>query len=398
MTQNTKIILLVGDGMADHPLPELKNKTPLEVARIPNMNWLAKNGSTGWVKTVPANMQPGSDVANLSLLGYDPSKVYTGRGPFEALSQGVHLLDDEWALRLNFVTIKDGLMKDFSAGHISTAEAHQLIKTINEKLGDKHQRFIGGVSYRNLFITRQNMARIIATPPHDISGQKIKNYLPKGSGNETLKKLFHDSEEILKNHPVNLKRIAEGRLPATHIWLWGQGKKPRIPSFYEKYKLRGSVITAVDLLKGIAIAIGLDPINVPGATGYYDTNYTGKAEYALKSLVTKDFVFVHVEAPDEAGHNGELDEKIKAIENFDKFIVGPILGELRKKYTSFKITVLPDHPTPVKIRTHVNEPVPFAIYRPNIKPDAVKKYNEKSVRKSKVHLEGYRLLDYIIDL
>lgn len=398
MTTGQKIAMLVADGMSDEPLKELNGQTPLEVARIPNMNFIAQNGLTGWAKTVPQGMSPGSDVANLSLLGYNPSEIYTGRGPFEALSRGIKLQKDELAFRLNFVTLKDGVMADFSAGHITSAEAHKLAKTLDEKLGDQNNRFIGGVSYRNLFITKQKLENVVGTPPHDISGQKIEKYLPHGPRAEIILKIMAEAARILKNHPVNLKRIKEGHLPATDIWLWGQGKKPVIPSFFEKYHLSGSVITAVDLLKGIALAIGLDPINVPGATGYYDTNYRGKAEYALKSLLAKDFIFVHVEAPDEAGHNGELDEKIKAIENFDEFIVGPILKEMQKKYAHFKIIILPDHPTPISLRTHTREPVPFAIYGTAVKPDAVAAYNEKAVSASKVMVAGYKLIDFVSNL
>lgn len=389
--------MLVADGMADEPLAELGGKTPLEAARIPNMNWLAKNGLTGWVRTIPEGLPAGSDIANLSLLGYNPQQVYTGRGPFEALSQGVKLENGDLAFRLNFVNIKDEVMVDFSAGHITTLEARKLIKTLSQKLGDSQNRFTSGVSYRNLFITKQRLEKTQTTPPHDIMGQKISSHLPRGKGAEVLNKIMNEAGPLLKNHPVNLKRIAAGKLPANAIWLWGQGKKPQMQSFLEKFQMKGSVITAVDLLKGLAIAIGLDQINVPGATGYYDTNYSGKAEYALRSLMVKDFIFLHLEAPDEAGHNGELDQKIKAIETFDRLIVGRILEVVKKKYSNFRIVVLPDHPTPVKLRTHTAKPVPFVLFGAGIHPDKITAYNEKAAASSKILIDGYKLIDFVLE-
>lgn len=305
-----KYIVLVGDGMCDYPLEELGGKTPLEVARIPNMNFIAKEGQVGIATTIPESLSPASDVANLSILGYDPLKYYRGRGPLEAANMGIKLQADEIAFRCNLITAADDTLADYSAGHISNKEAATLIKFLDEKLGTEFIKFYPGVSYRHLMIIKGHpeLMSCKCTPPHDVTGQPVEKNLPKGEGSEILINLMRESRKLLSEHEVNHVRVDLKENPGNMIWLWGQGTAPEMPSFYDKYGVKGSVISAVDLIKGIGRIIGLDVIDVPGATGYYDTNFQGKAEYAIESLKKKDFVFVHVEAPDEAGHNGDLRE------------------------------------------------------------------------------------------
>jgi 2,3-bisphosphoglycerate-independent phosphoglycerate mutase len=377
-----KYVVLIGDGMADMPLKQLKGKTPLEAARIPNMDWIARNGTCGMVRTVPKGVKPGSDVANLSILGYDPRISFPGRGPLEAFSRGIKLRSGDVAFRCNLVKIKNGKMADYSAGHITTAEAKTIIKLLNKELGSKKIKFYPGVSYRHLVIIDGGPSKVNCTPPHDITGRSISKYLPKGPGADTLNILMSDSFEFLS---------ARGG-KANMIWLWGQGKTPKL----KKFPFKGSVITAVDLIKGIGKAIGLSVINVPGATGYLDTNYAGKARYALASLKKKDFVFVHVESPDESGHEGNIKHKIKAIQDFDKYVVGMILKGL-KKFEDYKLMVLPDHPTPISTKTHSEAPVPFAIYSSRKKISGAKAFNEKSISRSKLKLDrGHKLMDFFI--
>jgi 2,3-bisphosphoglycerate-independent phosphoglycerate mutase len=391
-----KYIVLIGDGMSDVPLRELKGKTPLEAAKIPNMDFLAANGITGWVRTIPKGMPPGSDVANLSVFGYDPRQYYTGRGPLEAASLDIELKESEVAFRCNLVTIEDEKMKDYSAEHITTQEAKELIETLNVSLGKRDLKFYTGVSYRHILVVSDGPRQTQCTPPHDISGKAIEPYLPKGDGESFLRELMMASREVLEKHPVNKKRMAQGKRPANMIWLWGQGVAPNLPNFEEKHKISGSVISAVDLVKGIGKYLGLDVINVPGATGYLDTNYLGKAEYALKSLTAKDFCLVHVEAPDEASHEGDVKAKIKAIEDFDEKVVGTILKGI-KKYPKYKILLMPDHPTPISLKTHSPDPVPFAIYSPDGPKDEVTAFNEKAISASKLRLEeGYTLMDRFV--
>jgi 2,3-bisphosphoglycerate-independent phosphoglycerate mutase len=374
-----KYVVLVGDGMADWPLPQLGGKTPLEAAKIPNMDWIARNGTCGLVRTIPKGVKPGSDVGNLSIFGYDPRKSYTGRGPLEALSRGIKLKKNDVAFRCNTVKIKNGRMADFTAGHITSKEAAGVIRLINKKLANKKIRFYPGVSYRHLAIINGGPINAKCTPPHDITGRPIKGYLPKGRGAGMLTSLMKISFGILS--------AKKGK--ANMIWLWGQGKKPDM----KKFPLKGSVITAVDLLKGIGRAIGLGVINVPGATGYLDTNYAGKARYALASLKKNDFVFVHVESPDESGHEGNIKHKIKAIQDFDKHVVGPILKGLAERSDDFKIMVLPDHSTPIRIKTHSSEPVPFAIYSSKGSTGGCERFNEKSASKTKLKIEdGHKLM------
>lgn len=374
--------------MSDRPLKQLGGKTPLEAAHIPNMDFIARHGMCSMVRTIPKGMKPGSDVANLSLFGYDPRKSFPGRGPLEALNMGIKLSDDDVAFRCNLVTVEKGKMKDYSAGHIKTPEASKLIKYLDRELGGKGLRFRPGVSYRHLMIIKSSGLRAECTPPHDISGKTIDRYLPKGQDSEVLKQLMFESKELLEN-------LSSNRTKANMIWLWGQGKKPNFLSFREKYGVSGSVISAVDLIKGIGVAVGLKPINVPGATGYLDTNFEGKAKYALDSLKKNDYVFVHVEAPDEAGHEGNIKHKIKAIEDFDKYVVGTMLAGL-KKYHDYRMLVLPDHPTPISIRTHSDDPVPCVLYSSDKDYSGCPAYNEKMISRSKIKFKsGPELIDHL---
>jgi len=396
-----KYIVLVGDGMADYPVSELGGKTPLEAAKIPNMDYIAKGGRTGLVHTVPNGFAPASDVANLSIIGYDPAKYYSGRGPLEAANMGIKLGPDDIAFRCNLVTIDQEKMADYSAGHITSEEAATLIKYLDKKLGSDKIKFYPGVSYRHLMIVRdaslkEALRAAECVPPHDITGMTIKDHIPKGEGAKFLIKMMEDSRALLAGHEVNHVRIDLKENPADMIWLWGQGVETNMPKFKEKFGVAGSVISAVDLIKGIGKSIGLDVINVPGATGYYDTNYQGKAKYAIDSLKEKDFVFVHVEAPDEAGHNGDLRAKVTAIENFDRFVVGAILENF-KKQKDFRIMVLPDHNTPVSVRTHTSEPVPFAMIGKGIDPNGAQAYNETAAKATGLVFEhGHELMEYLI--
>ncbi len=360
-----KIVILQGDGMPDHPIEELGGKTPLEVAKTPNMDELAKRGIFGLVKTIPDGFPPGSDVGNLSILGYDPRIYYTGRSPLEAASIGVKLAPEDVAFRCNLVTLKlhngTSIMEDYSAGHISSEEAKRIILDLRGELEDDYVKFYPGVSYRHLMVWKGGVDKMKTTPPHDISGKEITPYLPSGEDSEKLRALMEKSREVLKSHPVNLDRVKRGENPATSIWLWGQGRAPSMPTFSELYGLRGAVISAVDLVKGVGIYAGFKIVEVPGVTGYLDTNYEGKAEYALRELKEVDLVFIHLEAPDEAGHAGNLKDKVQAIEDFDGRIIAPVLRGI-KKFKNYKVILLSDHPTPIEVRTHVSEAVPFAVF------------------------------------
>ncbi|MBU0501928.1 MAG: cofactor-independent phosphoglycerate mutase [bacterium] len=410
-----KYLVLIGDGMSDLPLKQLKGKTPLEVAKTPNMDYLAQNGVCGWVNNVPPGLQPGSDVASMSIFGYDPSRYYTGRGPLEAASLGVKLAKNDVAFRCNLVTVSDGRMKDFTADHIETVEARKIIKQLDKKLGRKGIKFYPGLSYRHLLVVSDvqgPMSDVKTTPPHDITGKNIHEYLPDS---KLLLELMNESEVILHGMETN----------ATMIWPWGQGKLPAMPSFKKRYGLSGSVITAVDLLKGMGKTLGLEVINVPGATGYLDTNYAGKANYALKALKKHDIVFVHVEAPDEAGHEGSIKKKIKAIEDFDRLVVGTVLSDarlpvrqVRSPMSDVRILVLPDHPTPIKYMTHTRDAVPFVVWESNdklcakgaslpvrqagasggkMKNEKCRSYNEREIKKSKIKIKnGHELMKKFI--
>ena len=378
-----KYIVLIGDGMADEPLQEIGNRTVLQKARTPNMDYLTKNGRAGLARTVPEGMPPGSDVANMSILGYDPKKYYTGRAPLEASSMGIGLEKDDVAFRCNLITIRDEKIADYSSGHITSEEAEEIINTIQGELGNDKFSFYPGISYRHLMVAKNGLgANTICTPPHDVIDEDRNLHMPKGEDKEILNELTERSMEILKDHPVNLKRDREGKNTANSIWLWGQGYAPAFTDFKELYGLKGAIISAVDLVKGLGIYAGFDVIEVPGATGYLDTNYIGKAEYAIESLKEHDIVFVHVEAPDEAGHMGKLQEKIRAIEDFDEKVVGTILRAAREFDEEVRILVLPDHPTPISIRTHTSDPVPFAMYstaEENV--DDAEAFNEEEVKR-----------------
>ena len=396
-----KYIILIGDGMADWPIAEIGNRTPLEAADKPNMDFMASNGAMGMVQVVPEEMYPGSDTSNLSILGYDPAVVYTGRSPLEAASMGVKLGPDDVAVRCNVLTLKnegaDTGMEDFSGGHITTGEADALLASLQERVKDKGVRFYTGVSYRHLMVWPGGVDTVETTPPHDIHGKKIASFLPKGEGSRLFREIMEASREIFRDHPVNRKRISEGKLPGNSVWLWGQGKAPVMPAYREKFGLSGSVVAAVDLIKGIGIYAGLEVVNVPGATGYLDTNYAGKALAALKELEEKDFVLIHVEAPDEAGHNGSVSEKIKAIERIDRDMLGPILARVREK-GDLRVLLMPDHATPVVLRTHSQEPVPFVFYPPP--PGLLKapgfRYTESDARRAGNDLaKGVQLVDYL---
>jgi len=398
-----KYVILQGDGMPDHLLPELGGKTPLEVANTPNLDKIAKCAATfGMVKTIPDPLPPGSDVGNLTVLGYDPMVYYTGRSPLEAASMGVELGATDVTLRCNLVTLasENGstIMEDYSAGHISTEEAKELILDLKAELEEENLTLHPGVSYRHLLVWSGGNKDINTTPPHDISGKDIATHLPSGEGSQKLIELIEKSRRILKDHPVNKKRIEEGKNPATSIWLWGQGVAPSMPSFKELYGLTGSVISAVDLVKGIGKYAGLRVIDVPGATGYLDTNYEGKVDYALNSLEEVDLTMIHIESTDETGHMGDAKLKIQAIEDFDGRVVGRVLDGI-KRFGDYRILVMSDHPTPIDIRTHINEPVPFAIYSSSdesVKNDSFV-YTEKSASGSDVYVnEGYKLVSMLI--
>ncbi|MFH1853938.1 MAG: cofactor-independent phosphoglycerate mutase [Candidatus Omnitrophota bacterium] len=400
-----KYIVLVGDGMGDRPIEELDGKTPLEAAKTPNMNFIAEKGRVGLTNMIPGRMAPASDVANLSILGYNPRKYYTGRGPLEAANMGIDIKEDEVAFRCNLVTVSDDKMIDYSAGHISSEEAASLIKTLNAKMGRDDMKFYAGISYRHLLVFKcrdkddlKGFLKIKCTPPHDITGKKIKRYLPKkGEHADYINRLIEESKEIFAGQDVNRVRLDLKENPANSIWLWGQGTKPSMPRFQEHFGVEGSIISAVDLIKGIGKITGLKVIDVPGATGYYDTNYLGKAQYALESLKERDFVFVHVEAPDEAGHNGNLREKISSIEKFDKFVVGTVLEHFKNSNEEFRILVLSDHATPISLRTHTRDYVCFAMYGTDIEQDSIMYFNEKEARLSKFRVDrGYELMEFFI--
>lgn len=394
-----KYVVLVGDGMSDYPLPELGNKTPLQVANIPNMDFIARNGIAGTVQTLIEEMPLGSDIANLNIIGYNPKEYYTGRAPLEAAGKGINLKENEIAFRCNLVTVEEDTLIDYSAGHISTEEAKVLIEFLKEKMGNENMHFYAGVSYRHLLIIKQlstDYRQLRCVPPHEIAGQQISKNFPQGEGTEEISQLMEESKKLLKNHKINQKRTKKGLNSANMIWLWGQGSAPKIPSFAGKYHFKGAVITAVDLIKGIGQCIGLKVIDVPGATGYLDTDYQAKADYGLEALRENDFLYLHVEAPDEAGHNGIVKDKIKAIEDFDEKVVGVIIKGI-KKYGEYKILVLPDHSTPVKVKTHTAEPVPFAIYSDSCAADKVYSFDEISAKKGSLHFsEGSKLMDYFL--
>jgi 2,3-bisphosphoglycerate-independent phosphoglycerate mutase len=398
-----KYVILLGDGMADYPTEKLGGKTPLECAFTPFIDQIAAEGTLGLVDTVPAGLIPGSDVATLSVLGYDPRETYTGRGPLEAASMGIPLGQNDMVYRCNLVAIGDkdtsgAFMDDFTAGHISTEEARQIILDINKEIGLPPYQFFPGVGYRHLFVWRDAPSAPETTAPHDITGKLIAEYLPHGDSAAEINSMMRRAGEILANHPVNAKRKEAGKKQANAIWLWGQGKKPQIVPLTQKYSIQGGMISAVDLLKGIGMISGLKVFPVEGATGYIDTNYEGKANMALDVLNFMDFVFVHLEAPDEMGHEGNADGKIHAIELFDEKIVGPILNKIGS-FGDYRIIVLSDHPTPIDLKTHVSDPSPFAVLS-SIKGEnraAGLPFNEKNAKDSSILITpGHLLMEKFI--
>ncbi len=383
-----KYIIILGDGMADEPIVSLGNKTPLQAANKPNIDKLAALGKCGVLHTIPNGFPPGSEIANLAVLGYDIPKVFEGRGSLEAASMGVAIKKKEMAMRVNLICIEDEKIKNHSAGHISNEEATELIQFLNKELGNDIVKFFPGISYRHLMLIKDGVKNLKCTPPHDVPGTPFRDVLIKAEKEEAqatadlLNDLILRSQELLKDHPINLKRIAEGKDPANSIWPWSPGYRPRMETLLETYDFRnGAVISAVDLIKGIGIYAGLQSIDVEGATGLYDTNYEGKAQAAIDALKESDFVFLHIEASDEAGHEGDADLKVRTIEYLDKRVVKPIFEEVSTWEEPVTIAVLPDHPTLCRTKTHTSDSVPFLIYRPNKVPDKVTVYDEFSVQK-----------------
>ena len=385
-----KTIIILGDGMADEPIDALGGKTPMQYAQTPYMDQLARLGVTGRLKTVADGFHPGSEVANMAILGYDLPTVYEGRGVLEAASIGYELQPGEMAMRCNLICVEGEILKNHSSGHITTEEADELIQFLNEQLGSDRIQFHTGVSYRHLLVIKDADKRLDCTPPHDVPLQPFRPLMVKAEVSDAqetadlLNELILKSQQILADHPINRKRMAEGKDPANSIWPWSPGYRPAMQTMQEMYGFKqGSVISAVDLIRGIGVYAGLKVIEVEGATGLYDTNYEGKAQAALEALKTDDFVYLHVEASDEAGHEGDVSLKIQTIENLDRRILQIIYEELNKWDEPVAIAVLPDHPTPCAIRTHTNTPVPFLIYKPGQTPDAVTCFDEVSVLNGK---------------
>lgn len=399
-----KYLVILTDGMADYPITELSGQTPLEYAHTPFMDKLAKTSLIGKAANIPPGFPPGSDVANLSVLGYDPALYYTGRSPLEAVSLGVELTEEDLAIRCNLVTLSAEddytakTMLDYSADEISTEAAQHLIAAIQAELGDEQFAFYPGISYRHLLLWKGgHNKKVILTPPHDISERKISTFLPQGEHGEALLHLMKKSAVVLKDHMVNQSLAASGHKPATSIWLWGEGRKPALPSFAEKYSLSGSVVCAVDLVKGLGISAGLTPVPVTGATGGVKTNFKGKAEAAIKELESgKDFVFLHIESPDESSHQGNLQSKIWSIEQIDSQVISTIIAAM-DRFPEIRIMVLPDHPSPLSIRTHSSDPVPFMIYDSRrIITDGAGVFDERHAELGPFITPGHTLMDYFI--
>ncbi|MDD3717333.1 MAG: cofactor-independent phosphoglycerate mutase [Actinomycetota bacterium] len=394
-----KYVVLVPDGAADYAVSERGGSTPLEAARTPNMDFLTREGVCGTALTIPEGMAAGSDVANYSILGYDPQRYYTGRGPLEAVSMGVALGPDDVAFRCNLVTESGGVLLDYSAGHISTAEAAMLVRVLREKLEDEYTAFYPGIGYRHLLVLKGlKFLEDRCTPPHDVVGRMIEEVRPRGPNAERITALMRVSRRLLADHDVNRRREEKGLRPANMIWPWGQGRLPELPAMKDRYGLAGAIITAVDLIKGLGMLAGMEVVEVPGATGYYDTDYAAKARYALESLRFSDLVYVHVEAPDEAGHEGDWEAKVEALENFDAQIVGAFLDETVRSGEEFAFLLMPDHFTPLEVRTHVADPVPFAVYYPHVVPDRGRSFSEKGVAGgSYAALPAWQLLDLLVE-
>lgn len=396
---SAKYVIIIPDGAADNPQECFGGQTVIEAAETPNIDRISINGRQGICHTVPENMTPGSDVAMMSLLGYDPKEYYTGRAPIEAVAQGIPLKPDDWVFRCNLVTTADDKMVDHSAGHISTKEASELIEQLAKAVALENVKFFTGVSYRHLcVISGQDFSKVTTQPPHDIIGEKVAKYLPKGKNSDFLNTLMSQSVHLFENHPINKVRRDLGENPVSTIWLWGQGQKAHMEKFEAKYGKTGATITAVDLVRGLSKLIGFDLIRVEGATGYLDTNFAGKGEAAIEALDKYDLVFVHIEAPDEAGHAGNPEHKKRAIEMIDKFIVGPVY-EAIQTYDQYRILVMPDHPTPVEERCHIGEPVPFAMAGTGIKGILSKPYCERNSFESGFVIEnGPDLMEYFLKI
>lgn len=401
-----KYVIILGDGMADYPVAKLNGKTPLQVANKPCADSLAKVSEVGLCKTVPDGMKPGSDVANLSVIGYNPDEYYTGRSPLEAASIGIDLQDTDVTLRANLVTLsdendfEDKTMLDYSAGEISTAEAKQLIDFLAKRLNDCNLTLYSGISYRHCLVVKNGKTGADLTPPHDITGKPVKDYLPKGENNELYLSLMKESCKLLKDHPVNLNRIKNGKRPATSLWFWGEGTKPRLDSFEKKFGKKGVMISAVDLLKGIGKLTGMKVIEVEGANGNYDTNFVGKADAAINALRSGyDFAYVHMEAPDECGHQGDLEHKIFSIEQIDKYALERIKTGLDEIGEDYAILFMPDHPTPLSLKTHVSDPVPYLLYKSNKPfPSSANKYDEENAANSGNYVAlGYEIIKKLFD-
>jgi 2,3-bisphosphoglycerate-independent phosphoglycerate mutase len=397
-----KYIILQGDGMADYPLDVLGGKTPLEAARTPNMDWLAAHGVFGIAHVIPEGFPPGSDVGNMSIMGYDPAVYHTGRSPLEAASIGVPLGPKDIAFRCNLVTLggsgDESFMEDFTSGHISTEEAGEIIRDLGQELGGNGIEFFPGVSYRHLMVWREGKEKMRTTPPHDITDQKIAGYLPSGDGADRLLGLMEASKPILGDHPVNKKRQAAGHRQATTIWLWGQGKAPALPSLTRRFGIKGGVISAVDIVNGLGVYAGLERVYVPGITGFLDTNYRGKGEYGVASLEKNDFVFIHVEAIDEAGHMGDVEKKIQAIEDFDEKVVGTVLKGMAQR-KDWRVLLMPDHPTAIALKTHVAEPVPFVLFSATEpRNNGSVGYNEKdAVKTGVIAKQAFKLMEALVE-
>ncbi len=401
-----KYVVILGDGMADYPVEELGGKTPLEVAEKPNIDYLCQKGEIGLVNNVPGNLSPGSDVANLSAMGYNPDECYTRRSPLEAVSIGIDIKETDMIFRCNIVNVTEGgdyddkIITDHSSDEITTEEAAVLIDAINDAFKNEKFTFYTGVSYRHALVWDKGPESFDLTPPHDILERRIGDYMPKGDGAELLYEMMKKSYDILNNHPVNIKRAERGLKKANSIWIWGEGRKPKLDNFENKFGIKGSVISAVDLIKGIAICAGMDSIEVEGATGNVHTNFDGKAKACIEALKNgADYVYVHMEAPDECGHRHEIENKVKSIELIDSIVVKYVKDELDKMGEDYKILVLPDHPTPLKLRTHTRDAVPYILYVSNAeKENTVLSYTEENAKKSGIVIEkGYTLINKLLD-
>ena len=392
-----KYALIIMDGAADEPIEELGNLTVFERADIPHTDRISSIGRQGIVHTIPNGYPPGSDVAQMSILGYDPAQYYSGRAPLEAAAMGIETDPSDWIFRCNLVTIADGAMRDYSAGHIDSVQAATLISEINDQLGSEQVSFYPGVSYRHIMVHRGGPFDSELTPPHDILDQPVAKHQPRGKNSKTLSQIMDQAADILAAHEINQVRADLGENQATNIWLWGQGHKPQLDGFRQRFGLTGSIITAVDVLRGLGRLVGLKRIDVEGATGYLDTNFTGKGQAAIETLEQgDDLVIIHVEAPDEAGHGALVQEKVKAVEDIDHHIVGPVLDWLQQQ-PQWRIMVLPDHPTPVRVRTHVDEPVPFTIAGTGIVATSHGSYSEANAHRGGFRIDrGHELMEYFL--